>query len=177
MRELQLDFQPRAIASALGWLLLLVGGVLAAAVLSTHMLLVKAERIELDKLSAMQLELRGGPANGAGASRKSRPGSEVSVAEMRRISAEMNLPWNALFNSLESMPRDDIALLSIAPDARKQQLRLTAEARNLEAMLAFHRNLESTLQLRDISLLSHETLAQVPERPVRFSLSATWLVE
>lgn len=177
MRELQLDFQPRAIASALGWLLLLVGGVLAAAVLSTHMLLVKAERIELDKLSAMQLELRGGPANGAGASRKSRPGSEVSVAEMRRISAEMNLPWNALFNSLESMPRDDIALLSIAPDARKQQLRLTAEARNLEAMLAFHRNLESTLQLRDISLLSHETLAQVPERPVRFSLSATWSVE
>ncbi|MFI8479515.1 PilN domain-containing protein [Pseudomonas sp. NPDC078700] len=177
MRELQLDFQPRAIASALGWLLLLVGGVLAAAVLSTHMLLVKAERIELDKLSAMQLELRGGPVNGAGASRKSRQGSEVSVAEMRRISAEMNLPWNALFNSLESIPRDDIALLSIAPDARKQQLRLTAEARNLEAMLAFHRNLESTLQLRDISLLSHETLEQVPERPVRFSLSATWLVE
>ncbi|OEO23936.1 hypothetical protein AX279_19025 [Pseudomonas sp. J237] len=177
MRELQLDFQPQAIASRLGWSLLALGGALAAAMLVTHLLVSKAGDVESAKLSHLQQQLNGGKPAKASVASKGRQGSDVSIAEMRRISAEMNLPWNALFNSLESMPRDDIALLSIAPDARKQQLRLTAEARNLEAMLAFHRSLENTQQLRDVSLLSHETLTQMPERPVRFSLSATWLVE
>lgn len=177
MRELQLDFQPRAVASKLGWALMAIGGALAVAALTSHGVVIKAERVELDKLSYLQRQLHGDqpvPKNATGAKRKA---GEVSMLEIRRISAEMNLPWNTLFSSLEGIPRSDIALLAIAPDARKQQLRLTAEARNLEAMLAFHRSLEDTEQLRDVSLLSHETLTQVAERPVRFSLSATWMVE
>ena len=75
---------------------------------------------------------------------------------------------------LESMPRDNIALLALTPDARKGQVRISAEAKDLEAMLGFHRNLEASDELSDVSLLSHEIVANVAERPVQFNLSATW---
>jgi Tfp pilus assembly protein PilN len=77
---------------------------------------------------------------------------------------------------LEALPRDDIALLSLAPDARKGQLRISAEARDLEAMLAFHQRLEASAELSDVSLLNHEVKVKQPERPILFNLLATWEV-
>ncbi|MNH34421.1 hypothetical protein D3C79_950170 [compost metagenome] len=75
---------------------------------------------------------------------------------------------------LEGLPQDDIALLTLTPDARKGQLRISAEARDLEAMLAFHKRLEASAELRDVSLLNHEIIAKQAEHPVQFNLSAIW---
>ena len=93
---------------------------------------------------------------------------------MRKVSQQLRRPWERLFAMLEAMPRDDIALLTLTPDARKGQVRISAEARDLEAMLDFHRRLEASDELSDVSLLSHEIVANVPEHPVQFNLSATW---
>lgn len=101
----------------------------------------------------------------------------ASVAEMRRITAQMNLPWDGLFAMLEAQPRQDVALLSLAPDARKGQLRIAAEARDLPAMLAFHRELEASDDLSDVSLLNHEMVAEQAEHPIRFNLLASWGVK
>jgi hypothetical protein len=60
---------------------------------------------------------------------------------------------------LEAMPQDDVALLGLTPDARKGQVRISAEARNLEAMLQYHQRLEASDELSDVSLLNHEVLA------------------
>ena len=65
-------------------------------------------------------------------------------------------------------------VLTLTPDARKGLLRISAEARNLEAMLEFHRLLEASDELSDVSLLNHEIVAQSAEHPVQFNLSATW---
>jgi hypothetical protein len=75
---------------------------------------------------------------------------------------------------LETLPREDIALLTLTPDARKGQVRISAEARDLEAMLAFHQRLEASDELSDVSLLSHEIVVKSPEQPVQFNLSAAW---
>ena len=97
-----------------------------------------------------------------------------NLAEMRKVSQQLRRPWERLFATLEAMPRDNIALLTLTPDARKGQVRISAEARDLEAMLDFHKRLEASDELSDVSLLSHEIVANVPEQPVRFNLSATW---
>ncbi|AQZ95512.1 pilus assembly protein [Halopseudomonas phragmitis] len=97
--------------------------------------------------------------------------------EMRRVSAQMNRPWERLFVTLETLPMEDIGLLGLATDARKGQLRIQAEARDLEAMLAFHRRLEEGEALSDVYLLNHEVLERNPGRPVRFSLLLTWRLD
>ncbi|MGF6594460.1 PilN domain-containing protein [Pseudomonas sp. 2835] len=96
------------------------------------------------------------------------------LAQMRSVSQQLQRPWERLFNMLEGLPQDDVALLTLTPDARKGQLRISAEARDLEAMLAFHKRLEASDELHDVSLLNHEIIAKQAEHPVQFNLSATW---
>jgi Tfp pilus assembly protein PilN len=87
---------------------------------------------------------------------------------------QIDLPWEDLFRAVESSPQTEVALLSIDPDAKQQRLKLTAEARNLPAMLDYVRYLQQQGSLSDIYLQSHQVQRQDPERPVRFVLIATW---
>ncbi|MOA00151.1 hypothetical protein D3C78_1194990 [compost metagenome] len=135
---------------------------------------VEARNAELQRVE-QQLQQRG--LRQAPLSAGEEKNRAASVAEMRRVTAQMNLPWDGLFATLEGQSRKDVALLSLAPDARKGQLRITAEARNLPAMLAFHRELEASDALSDVSLLNHEIVAEQAERPIRFNLMATWGVK
>ena len=119
---------------------------------------------------------QGGEVRQAPLSKADSLAQQASLAEMRRVSAALNLPWEGLFATLEALPLKDVALLGLTPDARKRLLRISAEARNLEAMLEFHQRLEDSDGLSDVSLLDHEVLVQVAERPIRFNLLATWEV-
>ncbi|CAI8808467.1 Pilus assembly protein [Pseudomonas sp. IT-P12] len=174
MRALNLDFQPRRRSGPLGWSLLAMGGGLALGclVMSQHL----GEQVEQQQghLQTTQRVLTGD----SGAKVELTPAQvreqAQNLAEMRKVSQQLRRPWESLFAMLEAMPRDDIALLTLTPDARKGQVRISAEAKDLEAMLDFHRNLEASDELSDVSLLSHEIVANVPEHPVQFNLSATW---
>lgn len=175
MRPLDLDFQRRPLASPLGWALLAAGLLLAGTLWALQ------QRIDADRARAAQELARlqqgqGGAIHQAPLSKAESLAQQASLAEMRRVSAALNLPWNGLFATLEALPLEDVALLTLTPDARKRLLRITAEARNLEAMLEFHQRLEDSDGLSDVSLLDHEVLVQVAERPIRFNLLATWEV-
>ncbi len=177
MRRIDLDFQYKPRSSFLGWGLL-VGGLLVGVLLVGFYLdfhnQSEARRAELQRVER-QLEVRG--LRQAPMSAADQQVNAASVAEMHRITAQMNLPWEGLFGMLETLPRVDVALLALTPDARKGQLRIAAEARDLAAMLAFHRELETSDALSDVSLLNHEIVTEEAERPVRFNLIATWEVK
>jgi len=99
------------------------------------------------------------------------------AAEIKRangIIRQLNLPWDRLFLAMESAASDRVALLSIQPDARKRTIRISGEAKNLEAMLDYLARLRSQEILSQVVLASHEIKAQDPDKPVRFSLSAKW---
>lgn len=175
MRPIELDFQRRSIASPLGWALL-AAGLLLAGVLWTLQQRIDADWArDAEALARLQPE-QGGEVRQAPLSKAESLAQQASLAEMRRVSAALNLPWNGLFATLEALPLKDVALLGLTPDARKRLLRISAEARNLEAMLEFHQRLEDSDGLSDVSLLDHEVLVQVAERPIRFNLLATWEV-
>ncbi|BAN50725.1 hypothetical protein [Metapseudomonas resinovorans] len=177
MRPLELDFQRSHLSSIPGWILLGGGMLMAVLMLGAHLhtrAQVEARSAELQRVE-QQLQKRG--LRQAPLSAGEEKNRAASMAEMRRVTAQMNLPWDGLFATLEGQSRKDVALLSLTPDARKGQLRITAEARNLPAMLAFHRELEASDALSDVSLLNHEIVAEQAERPIRFNLMATWGVK
>jgi hypothetical protein len=80
-----------------------------------------------------------------------------------------------VFLALESAKAPDVALLAIEPDPRKGVLRVTAEAKGKNAMLDYVDRLQAAQSLQRVMLESHEVLSQVPEKPVRFVVTASWV--
>lgn len=175
MRALRIDFAARRGASPAGWMLLVAGLVAAVLVLFAHR--DASERVAAQEAALRDVE-RSLPRTASRAlTAQETRARKASLAAAQRIEDKLNLPWGALFSTLESLADDDVALLSLAPDPRKQQLRLSAEARTLEAMLAFHRRLEGSDELGDVALVNHEIVENAPERPVRFDLTARWSID
>lgn len=174
MRALMLDFQPRRRATPLGWSLLAAGVTLALTCIVIQQHLSTEAEQQQGHLQTTQRVLTGDTGTKVVLTPAETREQAQNLAEMRKVSQQLRRPWERLFATLEAMPRDDIALLTLTPDARKGQVRISAEAKDLDAMLEFHRRLEATDELSDVSLLSHEIVANVPEHPVLFNLSATW---
>lgn len=173
MRALDLDYR-RPLASTAGWTLLAAGVLLLGLLLVVRQQVAGAAAEAEADLQRSEQILPG--VSAAPVSAAESRAQRAALAEMQRLSEQLSLPWERLFANLEAIADADIALLSLAPDARKQQLRISAEARNLPAMLAFHRRLEHSGDLRDVALVNHEIVDEVPERPVRFNLTATWVI-
>ncbi|EPA98118.1 hypothetical protein [Pseudomonas sp. G5(2012)] len=174
MRPLMLDFQPRRRSSPLGWSLLVGGVVLALTCIVIQQQVSGEAEQQQGHLQTTQRVLTGDTGSKVSLTPAETREQAQNLAEMRKVSQQLRRPWERLFATLEAMPRDNIALLTLTPDARKGQVRISAEARDLDAMLDFHRRLEACDELSDVSLLSHEIVANVPEHPVQFNLSATW---
>lgn len=173
MRRLELEFQPRH-SGPLAWsLLALAGAVLAVLVLAQQQLVGEQDALEA-RVHQLELKLGRRPASAAPQSSAVIREQAERLAQMRSVSQQLQRPWQQLFAMLEAMPQEDVALLTLTPDARKGQVRISAEARNLEAMLQYHQRLERSDALSDVSLLNHEVVAGQAEHPVRFNLTATW---
>jgi len=173
MRRLELDFQPRRTALA-AWVLVGLGAsLLAGAIVLTQGF--DQQQAALDhQLEAFERQLGKRPEHTSTLTPAQSREQTEKLAQMRSVSQQLQRPWERLFNMLEALPQDDVALLTLTPDARKGQVRISAEARDLEAMLTFHKRLEASGELRDVSLLNHEIMAKQAEHPVQFNLSATW---
>jgi hypothetical protein len=100
----------------------------------------------------------------------------LEVKHAREILLQLGMPWNELFTSVEGVEAPDVALLHIESDVDKQNVKISAEARNLGAMLDYLHDLEGRSIFSDVYLQSHQIQQQDPQRPVRFVVTATWLV-
>ena len=92
----------------------------------------------------------------------------------RRLLLDLALPWERLFRSIEGAVDPDTALLAVEPDAAKQTLQVTGEARDYLAVLNFMARLEQDRTLARVHLLSHEVREDAPEQPTQFTLAASW---
>jgi Tfp pilus assembly protein PilN len=97
--------------------------------------------------------------------------SESKAAEA--VVRQLTVPWAGLIAALEKASTKDTALLQLQPDADQRRLRLTAEARNREAMFAYVQRLERSPALAEVHLISHQVQAEDPQHPIQFSLQAT----
>lgn len=98
----------------------------------------------------------------------------VEIRYANQVVQELSLPWDRLFQAVETAGSEDVALLTVEPDARKRLLKITGEARNLAAVLAYIRLLEQQPVLTDIYLQNHQIQQQDADKPIRFALTASW---
>lgn len=163
----------RPLASAGGWLLLVAGCLLAlASALDWQEARDETVRWQ-DKAAHWQQALQRARHDGGIAGEDvaaSRPEAEAAAQAVNRLS----IPWSALYRKLESSADDSVSLLAILPNPDKGELRLNGEARDFAALRAYMQRLGEGGVLADVRLQSQEVRENVAERPIVFSLVATW---
>lgn len=97
---------------------------------------------------------------------------EVRIAN--GVIQQMSIPWDLLFSDIESSTGSEVALLSVQPDAATRVVRISGEAKEFAAMVAYIRRLEKTDHLGKVMLQGHEIKIQDPQKPVAFVLLAVW---
>ena len=89
--------------------------------------------------------------------------------------ARISIPWGDLFQAVESVQVERVALLALEPDPKTGNLLLRGEAGDLPALLTYVARLSRAKQLEEVYLSRHEiNPANNPQRPVMFSIKAHW---
>lgn len=177
MSQLRLDYQRSMKPFPWGGVLLLVLALAALIATGIHyrglnaqaaLWESKAEQIE----RAAQRQPSGG-----------RSGERMAVAlalEVKRaneVLRQLSVPWEALFQTVESAGGNGVALLALEPDTEKRLVKISGEAKSIAAMLDYIKLLENRDVLGTVYLQSHHVQLQDPEKPVRFELLAIWRVK
>lgn len=98
----------------------------------------------------------------------------VEIKDANEVIMQMSLPWNELFSALEEANSNNIALLGIEPDARNRLVRVSGEAKNSEALFAYLRSLQAIKSMSGVYLKSQQVQERNREKPIRFTLDASW---
>jgi hypothetical protein len=109
-----------------------------------------------------------------GASARSRSISPEEIALARETIQRISTPWGNLFSALESTPSDGIALLAIEPDAKSGTVVISGEGKDYPAALDYASDLGRAKTLNQVHLIKHEIRQADTERPVTFSIFASW---
>lgn len=177
MRKIQLDFaapsmrralyriQPLALAGVV------VGAMLCAgAAWSGYRALQQSRAADARQMRALQASH---PAMPASAMRK----VVIPEAQARAVNGaimQLNLPWRELQQAVAGSVPPGIALLALEPDPRKQVLKITAEAKNADDMIAYIEQLKQQEFFAGAALARHEIVDTDPNRPLRFQAEVQW---
>ena len=175
MQRTHLDFaHAHRSAGASGWLSLMIGALgLATVIILDHGYWQARIATEEQHLHALQAAL------------ESRQPATIKMDDAQlagewnramAVAAELNLPWEKLFATFEAEAERPVALLSLEPDVVKGELVLTAEAKNFEEMLSYYRMLQQRDNLSAVVLHTHQVNQQDREKPIRFRVTAKWVV-
>ncbi len=175
MRALDLDFVARPGPLRRVAYVLLVVALAAAAYLGKSYADLSADVVTWEaKWRTLQKSKRGDSSPGP----RQKAEWEQLQAELKaanRVIASLSMPWDVLFREVEGSVDDQITLLGIEPDTEKRELRITAEAKTLAAMLDYMKRLRTVAIFRDAYVLNHQIQQTDPQRPVRFVITAQWL--
>lgn len=103
----------------------------------------------------------------------------VSPADLKQVTTIVDsliMPWQPLLLAIEQADMPDIALLSVDPNIKKQQLSLVGEAKNLQTVLRYIEQLEAQTVLQEVYLQKHMVEETDISKPVTFSVVAKWKV-
>lgn len=179
MKRVQIDFAPRSLRRTLLRTPPRSAGYLAAVAALCFTTVMTFSRWQEDQaeLEALQAAL----AARASAARPlpvvATPKVALSEGQARAVNEavmQLNLPWRELFEAVRAATPGSVALLALEPDAKRRTLRITAEARTSDDMLAYVARMQEQSWFGSVMLSRHEIAEQDPNRPLRFQLVAQW---
>lgn len=98
----------------------------------------------------------------------------AKLKHVTQLIERIDTPWETLFRSVESISENQVAVLSLVSDAEHRELQITAEAKDLNAMLRYVQFISAAEGLRDVYLSSHQVNIQDVLHPIRFTIVANW---
>lgn len=175
MRPLQMDFQPRHWSNYRAGAAVLITAIVASIYVLTLHVVTGAElkNQELQWQSSQHKAGIGDPITSPEKVERLKP----ELKRANEIVQQLALPWDRLFNAIEVFDPNQVALLRIETDMSKRSFTITAEAKSFNAMLGYVKSLGKQAALSDVYLVSHQILEEDGLRPVRFSISANWIIE
>jgi Tfp pilus assembly protein PilN len=172
--KLRLEFAPNARRHPVaGWLLRAGAVAVLVAALVPFGFAVSAREHALHALAELDAR-QSDEAKPRPSTAKPDPAYLARVKSAQQVAKSLTAPWAGLLDAIESAPQQSVALLAVEPSSAKQSFRLTAEARDAKAMLAYLEALQSDRRLVNVALVSHQVQVQAPGRPIRFLLQAGW---
>lgn len=99
---------------------------------------------------------------------------QAEVKTGNRVIRQISFPWDDLFHDIEASVTENVALLSVEPDPEKREIRITAEAKDFNAMLDYESRLDTISLFENAHISNHQLQLQDPQRPVRFIATAQW---
>lgn len=166
LARLELDFSPARRNAPMGWLLLAVG-LIAASLAGVQFRSAHAERLtQANDLYAVSGHHAAVDSNAPAPD----PRATKAAAGVAR---DLQVPWAEMLGALEAVQARDVALLGVEPSAMRHNIRITAEAKSLDAMLNYVDALRSDA-FPEVTLASHQIEVQTPGTPVRFIVQARW---
>ena len=103
----------------------------------------------------------------------------IPAAELKQVATivqSLVTPWPDLLLAIEQADLPDVALISIDPDIKKQQVSLAGEAKNLQMVLRYIERLEAQTVLQEVYLQKHMVEETDVSKPVIFGIVAKWNV-
>ena len=173
MSLLRLDFQQKNRIPPLGV------GVLVLAVVVLVLAAVNFMNLN-DQVESLESKASQAQNNG---SRRGAPGRSPAfgggdlaqeIGNANDVLRRLSVPWQELFRAVESAGGRQATLLGLEPDIERHQVKISGEAKNFKAIMNYIVQLEQQEVFGAVYLQSHEIQQKDPDKPVRFSLLATW---
>ena len=183
MRKVRIDFAPPSLRRTLHraprgtWSLLLIVLVLAWPLASSIAQYRGLQRAETEREMLAQAQVRAERARKAAQAPVAVPVRAVPPAQAGAVNAavqQLNLPWRGLHDAVQAATPATIALLALEPDAKKSSVRITAEAKSSDDMIAYVEQLQRLEWFSAVLLARHEINEQDRNRPIRFQIDAQW---
>ena len=179
MKRTHLDFAPPSLRRTLfrtpgRFAFLLLNAAILCGVAATQLVRYQDDR---EQLAALQAALAARSQAARPATLSVQPKPAVPEAQAQAVNdavMQLNLPWRDLVEAVRAATPADVALLALEPDAKRRTLRITAETRNSDDMLAYLAKMQELGWFGSVALVRHEIAEQEPNRPLRFQLSAQW---
>ena len=177
MKRVCIDFAPPSLARALhrtgplAWCLAVLAVLLCAAAGATGWQMLARQRV-LDAQLAL-VRAHAAPVTVVATA----PQPQIGEAQAGAVNAavlQLNLPWRALHDAVAAATPKQIALVALEPDPRRRSMKITAEAKNSDDMIAYVEQLKQQELFGAVALLRHETNELDPNRPIRFQVNAQW---
>jgi Tfp pilus assembly protein PilN len=177
MKTVRIDFAPPSLVRTVfrtprqAWAMMWALAMTAMALAFAYKGLERRQR-EIDLLRVQSQARAQAPAPAAAAVRPPVPAAQAAAVNAAVV--QLNLPWRALHDAVQAGTPANIALLALEPDAKKNTVRITAEARSSDDMIAYVEKLQKVDWFSAVILARHEINEQDPNRPIRFQLDAQW---
>jgi len=179
MKRTQIDFAPRTLRRTLFRVPPRFAGFLVATAMLCFVLMsqVLSYQEEREQLEALQAAIAARSSAMRPVPVAAPPTFTVSAAQAGAVNdavMQLNLPWRDLVDAVGAATPASVALLALEPDAKRRTLRITAEAKSSDDMLAYVAKMQEQGWFASSALVRHEIAEQEPNRPVRFQISAQW---